>query len=157
MARAVVSVGGCEIKLIILYCVNPIGVDLNTPMGYNWSMNGMILQTVVETPEFIKQAKECMNEGVVKQFIDFIAKNPLAGDVIPGTGGARKVRWQSDEHCGKRGGARIIYYYHDDEMPIYLFTAYKKNQRETITAEEKKILYKIIKSIVKAHKEAKDE
>lgn len=115
-------------------------------------MKGMVLQTVVETPEFLKQAKECMDENVKNQFIDFIAKNPLAGDVIPGTGGARKIRWQSDENTGKRGGTRVIYYYHDQDMPIYLFTVYKKNQRENITNEEKNILHKIIKAIIKANK-----
>lgn len=118
-------------------------------------MKAMILQTVVETPEFIKQAKECMNDDVRSEFIDYIARNPVAGDIIPGAGGARKVRWQSDAHRGKRGGARIIYYYHDEDMPIYLFTAYQKNQRENITSEEKKILYSLIKMIIKAYKGSK--
>lgn len=113
----------------------------------------MILQTVVETPEFIKQAKECMDDETRSAFIDYIAKNPQAGDVIPSACGARKVRWQSDSHSGKRGGVRIIYYYHNEDMPIYLFTVYKKNQRENITAKEKKILGNVIKLIGKsAHK-----
>jgi hypothetical protein len=46
----------------------------------------MLLQTVVETPEFIKQSKICMTDKARNEFIDFIAKNPLAGDVIPGAG-----------------------------------------------------------------------
>jgi hypothetical protein len=112
----------------------------------------MILQTVVETPEFISRAKECMEDDTRKDFIDYIAQNPLAGVVIPGTGGARKIRWQSVSHRGKSGGARIVYYYHDDEMPIYLFTVYQKNQRANITNTEKKLLHKIIKMIVKEHK-----
>jgi hypothetical protein len=113
----------------------------------------MILQTVVETPEFIKQAKECMDNETRSEFINYIARNPLAGDLLPGTGGARKIRWQSNSHAGKRGGARIIYYYHDQGIPIFLFTAYKKNQRENITASEKKILHKIIKMIVNEYKD----
>lgn len=117
----------------------------------------MKFQTVVETPEFIKQAKECMDDSSRNQFIDFIAKNPEAGDLITGTGGARKVRWQSDAQSGKRGGARVIYYYHDKNMPIYLFTAYKKSQRENITSAEKKALYKIIKLIAKAYQGDDDE
>jgi hypothetical protein len=121
-------------------------------LGYTWSIEGMILQTVVETPEFIDQAKDCMNDKTREEFIDYIAKNPLAGELITGTGGARKIRWQADPHKGKRGGARVIYYYHDEGMPIYLFTAYKKGQRENISDEEKKILYKIIKLIVKVYK-----
>jgi hypothetical protein len=81
-------------------------------------------------------------------FIQFIAEHPHEGDLITGTGGARKIRWQASPHHGKRGGARIIYYYHDRDMPIFLFTAYKKNQKENLTAMEKKILKKIINLIV---------
>lgn len=109
------------------------------------------LQTVVETPEFIKQAKDCMDDKTRESFIDFIAKNPLEGDLIQGTGGARKIRWQVEEHKGKRGGARVIYYFHDQDMPIFLFTAYKKNQKEDLTASEKIALRKIIKLIASAY------
>jgi mRNA-degrading endonuclease RelE of RelBE toxin-antitoxin system len=132
-------------------------IDKTTPLGYHLMMKGIILQTVVETPEFIKQAKQCMDDETRQQFINFIAENPLSGEIISGTGGARKIRWQSDLNSGKRGGARIIYYYHDECMPIYLFTTYKKNQRENITAEEKAILYKVIKLIVKTYKEVNHE
>lgn len=68
------------------------------------------------------------------------------GDLIPETGGARKIRWSSRGHQGKRGGARVIYYYHNQNMPIFLFTAYAKNQRANITSAEKKLLKMIIKS-----------
>jgi mRNA-degrading endonuclease RelE of RelBE toxin-antitoxin system len=112
----------------------------------------IILQTVIETPEFIKQAKIAMDDKMRDNFIDFIAKNPLAGDLIQGTSGARKIRWQSESHRGKRGGVRVIYYYYDQSIPIYLFTVYKKNQRENITASEKNTLSEIIKLIVKTHK-----
>lgn len=115
-------------------------------------MKGTRLQTVVEAPEFIRQAENCMDDEMRENFIDYIAKDPLAGDLITGTGGARKIRWQSTAQKGKRGGARIIYYYHDQDMPIFLFTAYKKNQKENITASEKAALKKIINMIVKVYK-----
>lgn len=70
------------------------------------------LQTVVEIPKFIKQVKSIMDKQSREDFINFIAQDPLAGKLIPGTGGARKIRWAKDNHQGKRGGARIIYYYH---------------------------------------------
>ena len=114
-------------------------------------MQNSILQTVVETPEFIKQAESCMDATSIKEFIDYIAKNPLDGDLIPGTGGARKIRWASNAHQGKRGGARIIYYYHDQNMPIFLFTAYTKNQKENLTMAEKATLHKVIKLIVNTY------
>lgn len=111
-------------------------------------MKRKVLQTVVETPEFIKQAKNFMDNKERQNFINYIAKNPGEGDLIQGTGAPEKIRWQVDSHKGKSGGARIIYYYHDQNMPIFLFTAYKKNQKENLTAGEKILLRKIIKMIV---------
>src|SRR3990167_4473306 len=110
-----------------------------------------MLQTLVETTEYIKQAKSCMDEESRESFISHIAEYPLDGDLIPETGGARKIRWTSDSHRGKRGGARIIYYYHSENMPIFLFTAYAKNERANLTSDEKKTLKKIIKTIVQIY------
>jgi hypothetical protein len=112
-----------------------------------------MLQTVIETPEFIKQATSCMDETTRKTFIDFVARYPASGDLIPGTGGARKIRWYSHNHQGKRGGARIIYYYHDHTLPIFLFTAYAKTRKENLTMNEKNQLRKIIQLIVKSYQE----
>lgn len=57
--------------------------------------------------------------------------------MIPQTGGVRKVRWQR-QGMGKRGGARIVYFYHDPQMPIFLLLVYVKTQRENMTPDEKK-------------------
>jgi mRNA-degrading endonuclease RelE of RelBE toxin-antitoxin system len=111
-------------------------------------MKDKILQTVVETLEFIRQAKDCIDDGSKQDFINYIAQNPLAGDLIPGTGGTRKIRWTSNNHKGKRGGARIIYYYYDETVPIFLLTAYGKNQKANLTMKEKNILHVIVKQIV---------
>lgn len=64
-------------------------------------MKNKILQTVVETSEYIKEAKVCMDELSRKEFVNFIAENPLAGDLIQGTGGARKIRWTCDINQGR--------------------------------------------------------
>ena len=53
-------------------------------------MQGKILQVVVETPEFIKQSRAIANKKVIEDFINFIAREPLKGDLIQGTGGIRK-------------------------------------------------------------------
>jgi hypothetical protein len=71
--------------------------------------------------------------------------------LITGTGGARKIRWAGRANQGKSGGVRIIYYYHDENLPIFLFTVYVKNQRANITAAEKNALKKIIQLIVKTY------
>lgn len=109
------------------------------------------LQTVVETLEFIKQADRCMDKVSRSGFIHYIAGNPLTGDVIVGTGGARKIRWTSDSHQGKSGGARVIYFYHNNAMPIFLFTAYGKNQRANLSNAERNALKSIIKQIVQLY------
>jgi hypothetical protein len=62
--------------------------------------------TVVETAVFVRQAEHVWDEPEREAFVDFVAWNPEAGDVIPETGGVRKVRW-SRSGTGKRGGARV--------------------------------------------------
>ena len=104
-----------------------------------------IAQTVVELPEFITQAEKCMSPESKDEFIQYIACNPLAGKVIEGTGGARKVRWASVGHKGKSGGARVVYYYHNIQIPIFLFTVFKKNNQGNITKKECNLLKQIIK------------
>jgi hypothetical protein len=63
--------------------------------------------------------------------VDYLAHNPLAGN-LPGTGGVRKLRWAL-EGRGKRGGARVVYYYHSDTMPLFALTAYAKKERADIS------------------------
>lgn len=111
------------------------------------------LQTVIELPEFINQAKRCMEDEVKENFITYIAQNPLSGDLMKGTGGARKIRWAAEKHKGKSGGVRVIYYYHDDEIPIFLFSVYPKNKKDNLTSAECNELRLIIKELVMGYKE----
>lgn len=82
------------------------------------------MRTVAETPIFRKYALEIWTEAELTEFILWIAANPDAGDVIPGSGGCRKVRW-SRSGMGKRGGARVIYFNVADST-IWLLIAYTK-------------------------------
>lgn len=116
-----------------------------------------ILQTVLEMPEFIRQSDICMDEVSKKSFIDYIAAHPLEGDVIVGTGGIRKIRWTGDSHKGKRGGVRVIYYYYDQSVPIFLLTVYGKNQKDNLAQDDKKTLRTIIGKIVEAYQESENE
>ena len=79
----------------------------------------------------------------------FLANHPDAGEVIPGTGGIRKVRWPARGQ-GKRGGARVIYYFRDLNMPVYLLAAYAKGEKINLTAGEKKAMRKAVDLIVEA-------
>lgn len=98
--------------------------------------------TVAETPLFIRQADDVWDDDEREAFIEFIAQNPEAGDVIPETGGVRKVRW-AHAGSGKRGGARVIYFHHNAQRPLYLLMVYAKARRENLTPDEKRTVRKL--------------
>lgn len=104
--------------------------------------------TIIEFPAFLAQIGASISSEERDEFISYIAKNPEAGDIIPGTGGVRKIRWGSKDK-GKRGGARIIYYFYDDDAPVFLLTVYGKGEKEDLNPEQKKqisALAQILKS-----------
>jgi hypothetical protein len=84
-----------------------------------------MLRTVAETTVFSRYAAEIWSDSELMEFISWIASNPDAGDVIPGSGGCRKVRW-SMRGRGKRGGARVIYFCAHNDV-IWLLIAYSKS------------------------------
>ena len=109
------------------------------------------LITVAETLTFIRQAESVWSDEEREAFVDFIARNPKAGDVIPETGGVRKVRW-SMQSRGKRGGVRVIYFFYDRNAPIYLLMVYAKGVRENISPEAKKLVREFAARIKQAHR-----
>ena len=70
----------------------------------------------------------------------------MAGAVIPGTGGLRKVRWAMPGK-GKRGGARVIYYHHEADYPLILLAGYAKNEKADLTAAEKKAMGAFVETV----------
>lgn len=93
------------------------------------------MRTVIETPTFQKQAEAIWTEDERLTFISWISQNPLAGDVIPGAEGARKVRW-SVAGKGKRGGVRVIYFNMVEKDAIVLITLYQKSNQVNIKASD---------------------
>ena len=77
------------------------------------------MQTVAETPTFTRQADKLFSDQERSELISHLAENPMAGDEIPGTGGVRKLRFAAQGR-GRRGGARVIYFYGGKTMPVYL-------------------------------------
>ena len=92
---------------------------------------------VAETQAFARSAEKIWGEDERTELIDFVAHNPEAGDVIPGTGGVRKLRW-ARSGSGKRDGARVVYFYYRPDCPLYLLLAYAKAQATDLTEDEKK-------------------
>ncbi|ARR57317.1 addiction module toxin RelE [Rhizorhabdus wittichii DC-6] len=93
--------------------------------------------TIAETQAFARSAEKIWSDDERAELIDFVAHNPEAGDLIPGTGGVRKLRW-ARSGSGKRGGARVVYFYYRPDCPLYLLLAYAKAQASDLTADEKK-------------------
>jgi hypothetical protein len=87
--------------------------------------------TFVETPTFKAEADTIWSEAERLEFFAWLAGNPEAGDVIPGSGGCRKVRW-SRPGMGKRGGVRVIYFTRLAAGEIWLLLVYAKSVRDTI-------------------------
>ena len=108
--------------------------------------------TIIEFPSFLAQIGKSMTATERDEFIDFLAKNPDAGDEITGTGGIRKIRW-GGKGKGKRGGVRVIYYFYNESAPVFLLTVYGKGEKEDLTPEQEKQmsrLDKILKAECKA-------
>jgi mRNA-degrading endonuclease RelE of RelBE toxin-antitoxin system len=75
---------------------------------------------------------------------------PELGDVIPDTGGLRKLRWkESRRGKGKRGGVRVIYYWYASGSLIYLLHIYSKSEQEDLSADEKRILRRLVSKELK--------
>jgi hypothetical protein len=91
--------------------------------------------TVIETPTFQKMSVGIWSDEERHEFIGWIAKNPQAGDVIPGSDGARKLRW-AVQGKGKRGGARVIYFNLSADEVVLLVAIYAKSDRVNMLPKE---------------------
>ncbi len=109
------------------------------------------LQEVSEAPAFSRKAAKLWAQEEYDEFIGFIARNPEAGDLIEASGGARKVRW-SRAGSGKRGGTRIVTYYYDETLPVYLLMLFAKNEKADLSADNKRELRETIAAIKAKHK-----
>ncbi|SNZ20956.1 type II toxin-antitoxin system RelE/ParE family toxin [Cohaesibacter gelatinilyticus] len=106
------------------------------------------MQTVSEFPSFTKQAEKLFSPDEKKEVIDYLASYPLKGDEIPGTSGIRKLRVPA-KGKGKRGGARVIYYWYDKDNPIFALLVYGKGEKTDLDPAEKKIVVRLVKEIKK--------
>jgi hypothetical protein len=99
--------------------------------------------TVIETEAFVAASGRLMSEEERAKLVAFVASDPEAGDSIPETGGVRKLRWAIRER-GKRGGARVIYYFHSQRLPLVMLDIYAKNEKSNLTQAERQAMKKKI-------------
>jgi hypothetical protein len=81
--------------------------------------------------QFDKDAARIFTDEDLLAMKEWLEERPTCGDVIPGSGGCRKMRWAAKGH-GKRGGARVIYFYRLSASRIVLMRAYAKNEKEDL-------------------------
>jgi len=99
---------------------------------------------IVETSVFTKQIRSLLKEDEYRELQERLVINPLAGAVIRGSGGLRKLRW-AVEGRGKSGGIRVIYYYVAAEGLIFMLVAYAKVAKDDLTDKEVAALRKLVK------------
>ena len=116
------------------------------PLAYYLNM-----QTVVETPTYLKAAEAFYSEADRDEIVRMIAAYPVAGDLMPGTGGYRKLRF-ARPGMGKRGGARVVYLYGGEDLPIFLITVYAKAEKDNVSKAEQNALAKMAKSFFADYK-----
>ncbi len=117
-------------------------------MAYNMNK----LHTIIETPSFIADARAAgLSEEERRRIVDSLAVYPKAGDVIPGAGGARKVRFAGRGH-GKRGGYRVITFYAAEDVPVFLLNVFAKGDRVDLSQAERNVLRQVLGELVETYR-----
>lgn len=95
----------------------------------------------VEAPLFTRLLPEYLDEDGYRELQLHLVADPEAGDLIPRTGGFRKLRWRDRRRGqGKRGGLRVVYYYFIADSQIWFMTVYGKDEVEDLSSNEKRLL-----------------
>lgn len=105
------------------------------------------MQTIAEMPEYSRRAERLLSETERQAIIDHLAAFPKAGVIMQGTGGIRKLCW-SRQSAGKSGGVRVIYYFRNGQIPLYLLTVFGKGERANLTKAERNELAKLVRLLL---------
>ena len=117
-------------------------------MVLHWSIIWLRMITVAETEPFKRKASRLLSDDERSELVAYLSVYPLAGVLVQGTGGVRKLRWARNDR-GKSSGVRVIYYYYNDDIPLYLLALFGKSEKANISMEEKHILSKAVTQLVK--------
>jgi len=104
----------------------------------------------IELPAFERHRDDYLDDDSFAQLQIVLMVNPVAGDLIEGTGGLRKVRFADPRRGkGKRGGLRVIYYYWTGGPEFWLFTLYDKDEMTDLKAKQREALKELVKAELK--------
>lgn len=119
----------------ILQYVPIVGIVRVTAMNTSTGLKNL---QFVEAPAFSRYREDYLDDEGFRELQQALAANPKEGDLIPGAGGIRKLRWKDSRRGkGKRGGLRIIYYCFLSDEEIWLLTLYGKDEAADLTKDEK--------------------
>jgi mRNA-degrading endonuclease RelE of RelBE toxin-antitoxin system len=107
------------------------------------------MHTVVETPPYLAEAERLFSAEERTMIVDTVSAEPRCGVVIPGTGGVRKVRVASSGR-GKRGGARVIYLFGGDNVPVFLLAVFAKNEKSDLSPAERNKLARMTAELMRS-------
>lgn len=110
------------------------------------------MQTIVEINEYVKQASKLLDETEQNSIISHLASLPESGEIIQATGGVRKFRWTA-KGKGKSGGVRIIHFYCDKDMPLFLLGVFSKSDKSNLSMAECNELKKLTTELKKLLRE----
>ena len=109
----------------------------------------------IELPAFDRYRDRYLDDDNFRRLQDALLTNPLAGDLIEGSGGLRKLRFSDFRRAkGKRGGLRVIYYYWTGGPEFWLFTLYGKDETSDLTSKQRSELKERVKSELKARRKS---
>jgi hypothetical protein len=103
--------------------------------------------TVAETKAFQRKIEGLLSDQEKEDLVYYLSEHPNAGALMRGTGGIRKLRWAQSGR-GKSSSIRVIYYFHSEDMPLYLLAAFGKNEKANLSMQERNILAKAVKELV---------
>ncbi len=106
--------------------------------------------SIIETKTYIKKASKILTVEERSELIGLLAFSPESGDVIRGTGGVRKLRFALGNR-GKSHGARVLYFFKDLSMPLFLLSIYKKSSKMDLSSQERNEYLKLTEELVKVH------
>jgi hypothetical protein len=110
----------------------------------------------LEAPAFTRNVFSYLSDDDYRDLQNRLAAAPELGDVMPTTGGFRKLRWADAKRGkGRRGGLRVIYYYFPAEQQIWLMTVYGKDEASDLTVKEKQVLKSAIETELRARRAAR--
>jgi hypothetical protein len=109
------------------------------------------MRTVVETPPYLADAERIFSTEERAAIVDAVSDDPQRGVVIPGTGGVRKLRVSASGR-GKRGGARVIYLFGGDDLPVFLLAVFAKNEKSDLSQAERNDLARATAELLRTYR-----